>query len=216
MAMPISAQIGENFFNGMGRNTGGTVDVRPSPAPGLVRAHLRRATTELHAELDRCVAPLLSEGAAEYAAFLRGTAAALFPIEHALETAGVAAIIPDWNERSRRQTLARDLAEFGGNAPSTTPFAAIPSDAYAFGVLYVLEGSRLGAASLVRLVARHPDARVHAATRYLNHGAGLKLWPRFVAQLEISEPVRNAPQEAVSGAIATFEAFAAAFKTVRA
>jgi heme oxygenase (biliverdin-IX-beta and delta-forming) len=183
---------------------------------GSVRAHLRCATTERHAALDACVTPLLSEGASEYGRFLRGTAAALFPIEDALEAASIDLVVPDWNERSRRQTLTRDLAEFGGNPPTPTPFAAIPTDAYAFGVLYVLEGSRLGAASLARLVAGHADTRVHTATRYLNHGAGLKLWPRFVAQLETSEPVRNAPQQAVSGAIAAFDAFTAAFKAARA
>jgi heme oxygenase len=66
------------------------------------------------------------------------------------------------------------------------------------------------------MVAGHSDTHQQAATRYLNHGAGHKLWPRFLIQLETSRSVHRAPQEAVSGAIAAFGAFAAAFKTARA
>jgi heme oxygenase len=138
------------------------------------------------------------------------------PIEDALEAADVAALVPDWNERSRRQALARDLAELDTGAARAMPFAPIRSHAFAFGVLYVLEGSRLGATSLARIVAGHSDARLQAATRYLNHGVGHKLWPRFLTQLETSKPVRRAPQETTAGAIAAFGAFVAAFKAARA
>ena len=216
MVMANSAQIGENYFNVTDHNTGEDVDFRASDAPASVRLQLRRSTAELHAGLDACIAPLLSKGVHEYVTFLRRTAAALFPIEGALEAADVAALVPDWNQRSRRQALASDLAELNAGAARAMPFAPIRSHAFAFGVLYVLEGSRLGATSLARIVADHSDARLQAATRYLNHGAGQKLWPRFLTQLETSKPARRAPQDTAAGAIAAFGAFVAAFKAARA
>jgi heme oxygenase len=216
MTMANSAQIGENYFNVTDHNTGEDVDFPALDAPASVRLQLRRSTAELHAGLDACIAPLLSKGVHEYVTFLRRTAAALFPIEGALEAADVLALVPDWNERSRRQALALDLAELNAGAARAIPFAPIRSHAFAFGAIYVLEGSRLGATSLARMVAGHSDTHQQAATRYLNHGAGHKLWPRFLIQLETSRSVHRAPQEAVSGAIAAFGAFAAAFKTARA
>jgi heme oxygenase len=216
MAMPISTRIGENSFNAADQSTSGTVDIGFPDAPASVRLQLRRSTAELHAGLDGCIAPLLSKGVREYVTFLRRTAAALLPIEDALEAADVAALVPDWNERSRRQALALDLAELDADVARAMPFAPIRSHAFAFGVLYVLEGSRLGATSLARIVAGHSDARLQAATRYLNHGVGHKLWPRFLTQLETSKPVRRAPQETTAGAIAAFGAFVAAFKAARA
>lgn len=215
MAMPISTRISENSFNAANQSTSGTVDIGFPDAPASVRLQLRRSTAELHAALDGCIAPLLSKGVREYVTFLRRTAAALLPIEDALEAADVAALVPDWNERSRRQALALDLAELDAGAARAMPFAPIRSDAFGFGVLYVLEGSRLGATSLAGIVAGHSDARLQAATRYLNHGAGRKLWPRFLTQLERNKPVRHAPQETAAGAIAAFGAFVAAFKAAR-
>ncbi len=172
---------------------------------------LRQATTALHAKLDTQVTSLLAGGEPGYVAFLRGSAAAIFPIEHALETAGIASSLPDWQLRSRRRALSLDLADFGETVERTSSFAAVESDAFGFGDLYVPQGSRLGATSLMRHLSRHSSERVRRATRYLDHGAGQHLWPSFLERLEAARSVRLATHEAITGAQLAFAAFAAAY-----
>jgi len=50
----------------------------------------------------------------DYAAFLRGTAKALFPIEAGLEAAGIADILPDWSQRTRAADVAAVVVAFSG------------------------------------------------------------------------------------------------------
>jgi heme oxygenase (biliverdin-IX-beta and delta-forming) len=89
--------------------------------------------------------------------------------------------------------------------------AAVPEiggEAHQFGMLYVLEGSRLGARLLARNARAHADARVRSATRYLRHGENERFWQSFLSALEASEPTRRATTEAVAGAKAAFLMFA--------
>jgi heme oxygenase len=211
MTMSISPQIGENCIKVTTGDTPVSGDAHTIPYPMSIRALLRQATTALHAELDTRVTSLLAGGELGYAAFLRGSAAATFPIEYALEAAGVASLLPDWKQRSRRRALSLDLVDFDEPIDSTSPFAAIHSDAFGFGVLYVLEGSRLGATSLPRQLSRHPSKRARSATRYLNHGAGQRLWPSFLERLETAQSVRLATHDAVAGAQSAFATFSAAY-----
>ena len=52
------------------------------------------------------------------------------------------------------------------------------------GTLYVLEGSRLGAAYLLRTVRQCSDPLVSGNTAFLGHGAGRHFWPEYLAVLE--------------------------------
>jgi heme oxygenase len=206
MVMSISVQIGENCLNI--ENAPGVVEGRSA---GTVRALLRRSTADQHAELDAKVSALLSGHEADYILFLHASAAALVPLENALEAAGVASILPDWDARTRRRALICDLADFGGAAQTTLCIPAIETEAFCFGVLYVLEGSRLGATLLARRISERPDHRVRTAMRYLNHGAGQRLWPTFLKRLERAQSVRNAPHDAISGARSAFAIFSLAY-----
>jgi hypothetical protein len=73
-------------------------------------------------------------------------------------------------------------------------------EAHQFGVVYVLEGSRLGAKVLVRRLLASPDLQKTRAMRYLRHGEGLPLWRTFVERLESSAAVRRSPADAIAGA----------------
>jgi heme oxygenase (biliverdin-IX-beta and delta-forming) len=76
--------------------------------------------------------------------------------------------------------------------------------------MYVLEGSRLGAKYLLRAVAAGGDPKIAAATRYLSHGAGLRLWPAFLQTLE-DQPVTPQDEAAIiAGAHLAFALFAEA------
>ena len=173
-----------------------------------LRDHLRAVTTESHAALDATVAGWRIETPLSYGAFLSASAAALAPLELALEDAGVVAWLPDWPLRARRAALAHDLAALGLEVPSHAP-ARVPDRDFAAGLLYVLEGSRLGARFLVRQV-RAADAGLPLA--YLTHGEGQDLWRSFVAWLEALPKVGFRTDAAEAGARYGFHRFSDAFE----
>jgi heme oxygenase len=172
-----------------------------------VRIFLRNATAELHAELDSRLAPLIKQGDAGYARFLLRSAAALLPMERALAEANVAALLPDWPLRSRSRAIRLDLAALALREPSPLPAPEVRSEAFQFGMLYVLEGSRLGARLVLREAQAELGEAVRVATRYLSHGQGQPFWPTFLRRLEKSSSVRRQPELTVAGARAAFRYF---------
>lgn len=174
-----------------------------------MRALLRGSTAGLHAAVDARFAPLLSCGEAGYRSFLLASAAAVLPLEQALLPAGVGSLLPDWTRRTRTAALRADLADLGVTDVALPPPPPLAGAARVFGALYVLEGSRLGARLLVPDLLAGGNTRVQAATRYLRHGEGHRLWQSFVAHLESSRPVRERSDEAIAGARMAFALFIA-------
>lgn len=174
-----------------------------------LRDRLRAATSESHAALDAQVAAWRIETTVGYGAFLSASALAIAPLERALERAGVAEWLPDWPGRVRRTVLAKDLAALGLETP---PFATalVPSQDFGAGLLYVLEGSRLGA----RVLARQVSASGHdLPLAYLTQGEGDDLWRTFLAWL--AKPnVGTRTDEVEAGARYGFQYFSDAFETV--
>jgi heme oxygenase len=168
-----------------------------------MRALLRASTTGLHAVVDARFAPMLGSGEAGYRSFLLASAAAVFPLEQALLAAGVNAIVPDWTRRTRTAALRADLADLGVTDVALAP--APPLE----GAAHMLEGSRLGARLLVPDLLAGGSARVRAATRYLRHGEGHRLWQSFLAHLESAQAARACPVETIAGARAAFALFVA-------
>jgi heme oxygenase len=173
-----------------------------------LRNVLRQSTTAAHAVVDRRFAAMSAAGLSGYIDFLRASAAAVLPLEQALAAARVHEILPDWDARARSTALRDDLAALGVPAPmARVDVPAVGGEARQFGMLYVLEGSRLGAKILARDAQASADPRMCAATRYLRHGEGQRLWPSFVERLEASDATTRAPHEAVAGALAAFALF---------
>jgi heme oxygenase len=158
---------------------------------------------------------MLANSASRYAEFLSASASALWPLEQALTAAEVIRILPDWTERSRSAALDADLTDLNIPCPPATPAPSMDGEAFLFGVLYVLEGSRLGARLLTRQVLASPDAHLHGATRFLRHGEGKPLWQTFLTRLEASVAVRRSPERAVAGAVAAFACFAGRLPNAR-
>jgi heme oxygenase len=105
------------------------------------------------------------------------------PIEHGLVQAGVHRILPDWDQRERASALAEDLADLGVRS-AAAPECPIGADAGTIlGWSYVLEGSRLGAGVILRMVEASEEPRMRCATRFLRHGEGQGLWTSFKAAL---------------------------------
>jgi heme oxygenase (biliverdin-IX-beta and delta-forming) len=153
-----------------------------------IREKLKAATSAAHHALDERLSAFDLTARVHYRRFLQASAAALVPLEAALRKAGIAAMVEDWPLRARSAVIAADLDQLGGTV-NLLPLPAEPLDRCGvLGTLYVLEGSRLGAGYLVRIVAASADPRVRAATGYLCHGTGQGLWRSFLARLE-REPV---------------------------
>jgi heme oxygenase len=175
---------------------------------GSVRMLLRSTTAEDHAAIDARFGRLIADGAAGYREFLRRSAAAVRPLEQALREIGVERILTDWRQRERTAALRADLADLGLDDPSDVTQPRLGGEAHQFGVLYVLEGSRLGAKVLIKRLQQ--SGPVPAALRYLHHGEGRPLWQTFVERLERSDAVRRSPEDAIAGARAAFACFAEA------
>lgn len=172
------------------------------------RSMLRAATADLHAAIDARFAGSFDCDRGAYVRFLTALAGAVPPLEAGLEAGGVRRLFPDWRARCRAAVLREDLDRLGRDMPQAEPVAPPCNEAQMLGMVYVLEGSRLGGKLLLRRALDNPDPAVRAATGYLTHGAGLNLWQGFVAQLEASPAVATAPQDAVLGARAAFTLFA--------
>ena len=176
-------------------------------APISRRARLRQATHEQHAELDALVSSLDLTKRSDYERYLFALAQGVIGFERALEAADVERHLPDWAQRRRRFALAMDLHALGLSAcPAEIPGSLSP--AAMFGVLYVLEGSRLGSQLLLSRVSGSKDEAVLGARHFLRMNDA-KLWSSFLRTLEAYEPLGQ--DEMVLAARGAFEVFRHAF-----
>ena len=114
-----------------------------------LREKLKTATAPSHRALDTKFGSYDLTSVVGYRRFLEASAAALLPLETALERAGNVRLFADWPQRSRRAAIAADLACIGGTVNPPPPVAPM-SRHEILGTMYVLEGSRLGAKYLLR------------------------------------------------------------------
>jgi heme oxygenase len=130
-------------------------------------------------------------------------------IERALVEAGVHRFLPDFDQRQRRFALADDLDAL---AVRQRPYQshAIENDAGTiFGWSYVLEGSRLGARQILKIVEISGAAEIRSATRFLRHGHGNNFWESFKLALSEIDHDEIAIPKACAAANAAFHCFIA-------
>ncbi|HEX2593873.1 MAG TPA: biliverdin-producing heme oxygenase [Rhizomicrobium sp.] len=176
-----------------------------------VRAHLRNVTAFVHSSLDARASKLALDSRVDYVRFLEAHAAALVPLEEALEDQGIDNVLPDWQDRARAPALRADLTALN---VAFNPLVApnFETGEALLGAAYVLEGSRLGGQVLLGRVKEGKDPDILAATRYLRHGQGQRLWQTFQPQLE--NGASHNPEGAVEGALAAFRLFDHSFSQV--
>ncbi|MBS7546017.1 biliverdin-producing heme oxygenase [Ancylobacter oerskovii] len=173
------------------------------------RRHLLRSLTQqAHAELDASIGGFDSAG--DYAGYLKGQYVFRRAVEVGLAGVTWPAGFGDWRPRPLAPLLLADLEDLDLDPPSSTLPAIEMTPADLLGVLYVLEGSGLGARVLHRRAAEIGfDGRFGA--RHLAAQAGdRESWPAFLALLESAEPFDMG--RTVSAALATFAAAGAAFE----
>lgn len=171
-----------------------------------LRDRLREATAQAHEQLDRRLGALDLQTLGGYREFLEVNAAALLPLEEALEASGVGRLFPDWPDRARRSAILADLAALDGQARPLPAVAAFDRGGV-LGTMYVLEGSRLGARYLVKTIRQSRDPAVPGATAYLSHGEGAHLWQSFLAQLGSFDLSPDEEASAIDGARRAFALF---------
>lgn len=166
-----------------------------TPMNGRIRQALRQATMAEHQRVDDLFSRFSLDTPESYRSFLKAHARALAPLEAMARPAA-----------PRLPMLAEDLAALGESMPDGLAMQARDSDAFRWGALYALEGSRLGGAMLERQVASGlPRAYLSAV-----HEKGG--WQAFQRSLDAAAEGEGDQWvgEAVQGAEAAFALFAAA------
>lgn len=168
---------------------------------------LRAATADHHRRVDAAFSTFRLDDAASYGDFLRAQAAAHLPVEAALATGGIAAIIPDWTARLRAGLIRADLAALGLDVPPPAGTIVLETDEALLGAAYVLEGSRLGGTLLKRSVG--PGLPVGFLG---GGGGGSAAWRGLLALLDDRLTTDAERGRAVAAAGAVFDLFAAVAK----
>lgn len=164
------------------------------------RARLRDATRPQHDAVDRIYSGFDLSSASGYGQFLRAHSSCLSAIELALGERAQA-LLADWPMRSRRDLLAADLAAMGVEPGATMASPSFPDAAAVLGGLYVLEGSRLGAAVLIRRLA--PGA----PSQFLSDRGEPNAWRSFMATLDQYLIGEESLASAITAAQAVFRSF---------
>jgi heme oxygenase len=139
-----------------------------------------------------------------YRAFLQAQFDCFAPIEDVLAAGGVGELLQDWPQRRRAPLLIADLADLDAEpAPAAASPLSLTSIGAILGAVYVLEGSRFGAALLAR---RLPPT---APARFLGAVADPAAWRALVATMDRRLDDEDSLVAAVAAARAVFAAFAA-------
>ena len=158
-------------------------------------AALRSATGAAHDAVDQVYGRFDLSDRASYTAFLVAHARALPAVEDAL----AGAVVPP--SRPRHALLAADLDDLGATMPPALPFGRPAGTAEAWGMLYVIEGSRLGGVMLSRQVGIGLPARYLAA----RHQSGE--WRALLSGLDAAAEGDAWIARAVTAARATFDLY---------
>ena len=174
--------------------------------------HLRFATAAAHSSLECVLAKRGYFDAREpYIEYLQRFLAFQNEAEQVLDTAITAEAVPDWNERRRAHLARADLATLG--APerqfprSSGRLPHITACEQALGIAYVLEGSTLGGAYLLKQLASLGINAAHGGSYLASYGSDRgKMWQRFLFTLEAAHLRRRRAESIAAAAIATFAA----------
>ena len=177
----------------------------PSGLRGGAVARLRDVTQPSHTLVDAAYSVFDLADRVQYGRFLQAHAQATGAAEASLIGAPD---LPVW--RSRMPMLTADLAGLGLGVPEALTFGPAMADAWRWGVLYVLEGSRLG--SMVVVKRAGPNVPVsYLSSRHL---AGE--WRSLLMAIDARGNIGGATwtDAAIAGACGCFALYQAAARDV--
>jgi heme oxygenase (biliverdin-IX-beta and delta-forming) len=178
--------------------------------PALRSQRLNQITNEPHQKLDALVkAHKPFETRENFARFV--VAQYLFQAElQALYTdPALQEIVPDLPQRCRAEHAKADLADLNTEVPAPVAGAVnAPSKAQALGWIFVSEGSKLGAAFLIKRAVALELSETFGA-RHLGEPAGGRAegWKSFVKTLDGLQLSAEEEADLDKGAVAAFERF---------
>ena len=178
--------------------------------PALRSQRLNQITHEPHSKLDALVkAHSPFETQANFARFV--VAQYLFQSElvSLYNDAELTAIVPDLPARCRAEAAKADLADLDTEVPAPVAGALHnPSRARALGWIFVSEGSKLGAAFLIKRAVSLGLSDTFGA-RHLGEPAGGRAegWKRFIKTLDGLQFSAEEEAEVEQGAIDAFNRF---------
>jgi heme oxygenase len=185
------------------------------------RARLRVATTEAHARLDALIDEAgFFEDRLRYAVYLQATWRARQQLELALDTSAVEMLFPAWPKRRISAALCADSADIGKILQPSEDDSVCPPPSYepaeALGVLYVLEGSALGARLLAPRAERLGLTPSFGARHFAVQLSMPHAWPAFLAILEAASLDVAEERACIEAAIATFMHFERVYRSATA
>lgn len=181
-----------------------------TPAPALPRsARLKADTSATHDVLDkRIMASAPFDNQQNYARFLQAQYAFLRDVDALYDHAGLAALLPDLEQRRRYASIAADLHDLETSLPAdspTPPFDRQLDLGTALGWLYVSEGSKLGAAVLYKLAGKIGLDEHFGARHLAGHPDGrARHWRDFTAVLDSAQLDADGEARLIEGARAAF------------
>lgn len=187
-----------------------STDARATTWPALPRsARLKADTSATHDVLDkRIMASAPFDSQQNYARFLQAQYAFLRDVDALYDHAGLAALLPDLEQRRRYASIAADLRDLAASLPAdsaTPPFDAQLDLATALGWLYVSEGSKLGAAVLYKLAGKIGLDEHFGARHLAGHPDGrARHWREFTAVLDAAPLDLDGEARLIEGARAAF------------
>lgn len=175
------------------------------------RFALRELTRDDHERLDALVGAFSNTDA--YRRYLEGMTAFRGAIERELARVDYPDGFGDWRPGFILSELEQDLRDLGRDTPDAAQTFDLPDDRESLlGVLYVLEGSSLGARLLVRRAAALGFSAEHGARHLAAQTARPESWGAFVALLDGIAPVGL--ERAGAAARRTFQAAIDAFNGI--
>ena len=183
--------------------------VEGRPAVEDRRFALKRATDHAHAAVEGIVQDAGMFASRDgFRRYLTATFAMRSHYERLLDLNGAAELWPRWPSRRIASLVAQDIADLGCDpvAPQEDLRLGL-SAAELVGVLYVLEGSSLGARVLVQSVSDIGLTASFGARHLFRQAGDRDAWRSFLALMSAAP---EAPCHRI--AEATFEAFAQAYR----
>lgn len=152
------------------------------------RVFLRESTADAHAALDDMIGAF--DSLSSYKTYLRGISAFRIPVETMLAGRTWPADLAFWSKQTFGGLIRADLADLDLPADEEVPMPDIGAAREdMLGMLYVLEGSALGARLLYRR-AQALGLRADFGARHLAaQGEKSDRWPRFLHLLESADAI---------------------------
>ncbi len=171
------------------------------------RIELRERTAKSHQELDALVGAFDSD--ASYHRYLIGTAAFRPAIEQVLAQSCFPEALGGYRLSPVGREVMADMEDLGLSAPPLVAVEECRSADAALGLLYVLEGSALGARLLVKRAAALGFDQNRGARHLARQASSLDSWRNYLEALERADPF--VMDDCAAAALAAFDAARLAF-----